>query len=106
MNASRPTRAVWAVVLTVLYLFLLAPILIVLVESFDTSTYLRFPPEGFSLDAYRQVFANDAFREGFKVSGVTAAVTALLAVVTGVPAALALTRLRFRGRAALEPSGG
>ncbi|MFF5563461.1 ABC transporter permease [Streptomyces sp. NPDC012623] len=102
MTTRRLTRAVWAVVLTVLYLFLLAPILVVLVESFDHSTYLRFPPEGFSLDSYRQVFANEAFREGFKVSGITAAVTALLAMVTGVPAALALTRLRFRGRAAIE----
>ncbi|MEV7085156.1 ABC transporter permease [Streptomyces sp. NPDC093085] len=102
MNPRPLSRALWAVLLTLLYLFLLAPILIVLVESFDTSTYLRFPPEGFGLGAYRQVFTNDAFREGFQVSAVTAAVTALLAVATGVPAALALTRLRFRGRAAVE----
>ncbi|MBA2813095.1 ABC transporter permease [Streptomyces sp. KM273126] len=95
-------RAGWSAVLVALYLFLLAPILVVLVESFDDATYLRFPPQGFTFDAYGQVFANESFRLGIQVSGVTAAVTALLAMIAGVPAALALTRLRFRGRSAIE----
>ncbi|WP_228022738.1 ABC transporter permease [Streptomyces acidicola] len=100
--AHRLGRAGWAAVLVALYLFLLAPILVVLVESFDDATYLRFPPQGFTFDAYGQVFANESFRLGIQVSGVTAAVTALLAMIAGVPAALALTRLRFRGRSAIE----
>ncbi|MER6088992.1 ABC transporter permease [Streptomyces bluensis] len=100
--AHRLGRAGWAAVLVALYLFLLAPILVVLVESFDDATYLRFPPQGFTLDAYGQVFANESFRLGIQVSGATAAVTALLAMIAGVPAALALTRLRFRGRSAIE----
>ncbi|MFT9480474.1 ABC transporter permease [Streptomyces sp. 11-1-2] len=99
---TRLGRVLWGAVLVALYLFLLAPILVVLVESFDNATYLRFPPEGFTFDAYRQVFGNAAFRTGVQVSAVTAAATALLALVAGVPAALALTRLRFRGRAAVE----
>ncbi|MCK1817936.1 ABC transporter permease [Streptomyces carpaticus] len=102
MRSGPVARIGWAVLLTVLYLFLLAPVIIVFIESFDTSTYLRFPPQGFSLEPYRQVFANPDFQAGLKVSAVTAATTTLLALLCGVPAALALTRLRFRGRGAVE----
>ncbi|MEU7321924.1 ABC transporter permease [Streptomyces griseoviridis] len=102
MRTHPAGRIARVTLLTVLYLFLLAPIIVVFVESFDDSTFLRFPPEGFTLDAYRQVFANADFRSGVQVSAVTAAVTTLLALLTGVPAALALTRVGFKGRDAVE----
>ncbi|NJP67270.1 ABC transporter permease subunit [Streptomyces spiramenti] len=102
MRTGPTGRVAWGALLVVLYLFLLAPIIVVFVVSFDDATFLRFPPEGFTLDAYRQVFANDDFRSAIQVSAVTASITALLAVVTGVPAALALSRVPFRGREAME----
>ncbi|MFF2372825.1 ABC transporter permease [Streptomyces xiamenensis] len=102
MKAGLAARISWGLLLTVLYLFLLAPVIIVLVVSFDTSTFLRFPPEGFTLEPYRQVFANPDFQEGIKVSAITAAITTALALACGIPAALALSRLRFRGRGAVE----
>ncbi|CAL9596256.1 Inner membrane ABC transporter permease protein YdcV [Streptomyces sp. enrichment culture] len=102
MKAGLAARISWGLLLTVLYLFLLAPVIIVLVVSFDTSTFLRFPPEGFTLEPYRQVFANPDFQEGIKVSAITAATTTALALACGIPAALALSRLRFRGRGAVE----
>lgn len=94
-------RVLWRALITVLYLFLLAPILVVLVVSFDTSPYLAFPPTGFSFHSYALVFSNDGFLRGFQVSVVVGLVVAVLATVIGTLASLALVRRRFRGRGAM-----
>ncbi|MEK8174011.1 hypothetical protein NKH77_48865 [Streptomyces sp. M19] len=103
MRSHLSLRIARAALLTVLYLFLLAPIIVIAIESFDDATFLRFPPEGFTFDAYRQAFTNADFREGLQVSAVTAAVTTLLALLAGVPAALALSRGRFRAATRWSP---
>lgn len=94
-------RYSWGGLITLLYLFLLAPIIIVVVISFDTQSFLSFPPQGFTLDWYARLADNASFVRGFQVSLVVASCTCLLATVVGVPAALALSRRRFRGRGAL-----
>jgi putative spermidine/putrescine transport system permease protein len=94
-------RWLWRALITLLYLFLLAPILVVLVISFDSQSYLSFPPKGFSLQWYAMLAENEGFRQGFQVSFIVAVAVAVLATVVGVPASLALARARFRGRGAL-----
>lgn len=94
-------RVVYAFVLIILYVFLLAPIIVVVITSFETQSYLSFPPEGFTLDWYAKVLTNQQFIQGFQVSLVVATVAALLALALGVPAALALSR-RFPGNSALS----
>lgn len=81
-------------------LFLLAPLIVVLVVSFDTSPFLTFPPKGFSFQSYVGVLHNEAFLRGFQVSLVVGLVVTVLATGLGVAAALALTRHRFAGRGA------
>ncbi|GAA2454691.1 ABC transporter permease [Actinomadura vinacea] len=95
-------RALWRTLIAALYLFLLAPIIVVLIVSFDTSPYLVFPPTGFSFGSYRQVFSNEGFLNGFRVSLVVGAVVAVLATAIGTMASLALVRGRFRGRGAMN----
>lgn len=90
----------WRVLVAVLYLFLLAPLLVVLVISFNADSYLSFPPEKWSLRWYAALADNTAFIEGFRVSLVLASSAAAGAVLIGIPAALALSRYRFRGREA------
>lgn len=92
------TRGLWRGLITILYLFLLAPVLIVLVMSFDTQSYLGFPPKGFTLDWYAGLLDNQSFITGFQVSLIVGLCTSLVATLIGVPASLALTRHRFRGR--------
>lgn len=81
---------------------LVAPSIIVLMISFDTRAFVAFPPQGFTLDWYRQVFSQtvlvDAMINSLKV-GVT--VTALC-VVLGVPTAIVCVRGRFPGTTALS----
>ncbi|WP_152185400.1 ABC transporter permease [Segeticoccus rhizosphaerae] len=90
------------VLVTVLYLFLLAPILVVVGISFDSESSMAFPPQGFSLQWYEKLTQNQDFITGFKVSLITAGGVALLALLIGVPVALAIARFEFRGREALS----
>jgi putative spermidine/putrescine transport system permease protein len=90
------------ILVTVLYLFLLAPILVVLGISFDSQSNMAFPPKGFSLQWYERLTQNQEFITGFKVSLITAGGVAALALLLGVPVALAITRYDFRGRDALS----
>ncbi|MFC4015860.1 ABC transporter permease [Nonomuraea purpurea] len=93
-----PTR----ILVTLLYLFLLAPILIVVVISFDTQSTMAFPPQGFSFQWYARLAENAEFIHGFQVSAVVAAGVALLALLIGVPAAVALTWHEFPFRGVLS----
>lgn len=92
----------WAfrALVALLYAFLLAPILVVIVISFNAEPYLSFPPERWGLRWYSALADNAAFVEGFRVSLLLASSSAALAVLIGVPAALAISRYNFRGREA------
>ncbi len=90
------------ILVTLLYLFLLAPILIVVMISFDSSSSMSFPPEGLSTRWYSALWQNDRFVTGFKVSLIVALGVSIIAVLIGVPVSLALTRYDFPGRAALS----
>jgi putative spermidine/putrescine transport system permease protein len=81
-----------------LYLFLLAPILIVLPLSFSNDNYLTFPPQSWGLRWYAAMFSHQGLINAFWVSLGVASVVTVLALLAGVPAAYAIRRLEFRGR--------
>ena len=83
-------------------LSLILPTVIVVIESFDTRRFIGFPPQGFSLDRYRQVFESRVIIESARLSAITALCTVLLDLAIGIPAALALGRGHFRGKAVLS----
>lgn len=83
-------------------LFVLAPLLVAVSISFSAAPFASFPPQGFTLDWYRQVLDDPDFRDAATLSiGLALAVTAT-AVALGLPAALALHRARLPGAAALQ----
>lgn len=84
------------------FLFLLAPIAIVLVFSFSDSATLTFPPRGFSVRWFRYLAGRDEFIAATIVSLEVAAIASIGAVVLGVLASLALVRERFPGKAVVE----
>lgn len=88
----------WRLLVALLYLFLLGPLIVIVIVSFNAEAYLSFPPERWSLHWYRELLANEAFVAGFRVSLVLAAATTAVATLIGVPAALAISRYRFPGR--------
>jgi spermidine/putrescine transport system permease protein len=82
--------------------FLYAPIVILLVFSFNDSAVPAFPLSGFTLHWYREFLANSELRGALETSAIIAALSSAGAVVLGVLASIALTRRRFGGRAAVS----
>lgn len=83
-------------------ILLIAPSVIVLIISFDTRAFVSFPPEGFTLDWYAQVFERTVLVEAMWNSLKVGIITTLLCIVLGVPTALACARGNFRGTTALS----
>jgi putative spermidine/putrescine transport system permease protein len=91
--------ALRAVVLAV-FAFLLAPVIIVVIASFNGGPILSFPPEEFTLRWFEQI--KPSFVDGLYVSLIVATSTALLSIAFGIPAVLALSRGNFPARDALN----
>ncbi len=86
--------------LLVVFAFLLAPVCIVVIVSFNGGPVLSFPPTSFTTQWYALI--KPSFFDALYVSVIVATCTALLSVMLGLPAALALSRGRFPGRDALN----
>ncbi|MEM1428942.1 MAG: ABC transporter permease [Pseudomonadota bacterium] len=81
---------------------LIAPSIIVVMISFDTRAFVGFPPEGFTLRWYAEVFQQGELVEAMLNSLQVGLTVTLLCIVLGVPTALACARGRFRGTTALS----
>ncbi len=89
-------------VLIAVLLFMLAPLIFVIVNSFNSAAFNTFPPEGLSLRWYQFVLGYVPFREGMINSLIIAGTAILIAVPAGTLAALALVRERFVARGGLR----
>jgi spermidine/putrescine transport system permease protein len=78
--------------------FLYAPIVILLIFSFNNSTIPAFPLDGFTLHWYRAFLGNPELQGALKTSAVVAALSSLGAVLLGILASIALVRRSFRGK--------
>ncbi len=78
-------------------LFLIFPLFIVIPISFSSAEYLQFPPPGFSLQWYRNFFGSESWMTGLINSLKVASLTSVLASVLAIPAALTLSRQKFKG---------
>ncbi len=77
---------------------LFLPTLIVIIESFDTRSFIAFPPEGFSLSRYRGVLGSDIIIQSAELSFLCSLATVAIDLLLGVPAAIAIVRGDFRGK--------
>lgn len=84
-----------------IYGFLFAPIVVLIVFSFNDSRR-TFVWRGFTLDWYPRLFANDDLLDALLVSLQVAAVAVVVATILGSLLGLGLARLRFRGSGATE----
>jgi spermidine/putrescine transport system permease protein len=92
-NGARVLKAFFALVVVFLY----APIVILLVFSFNDSTIPAFPLSGFTLHWYHQFLSNSDLRSSLQTSAIVAALSSVGAVLLGILSAIALVRHRFRG---------
>ena len=97
-NSSSGTR--WLLVLTVaVFAFLYLPIAVLIVYSFNGEGVGGFPPHNLTFDWYRMLFADAAIWESVGNSVVVALAAVAIALALGIPAALALDRAQFPGKA-------
>ena len=95
----RSPRRIALVVLGVLtVIFLVGPMLVVIPMSFTEARILSWPPRGFSLQWYQQLFDEPRWSRGFVNSVQVAVLTALLSTVLGTLGAMGIVRGRFPGR--------
>ncbi len=87
--------------LILIMLFVLAPIVYILIVSFNDSGSLyvqSIVPEKFSLNNYTKLFTTTNFGKWYLNTVKTGAISALLALIFIIPTAFAFSRMRFRGR--------
>jgi spermidine/putrescine transport system permease protein len=90
----------WLLVHAVLvFAFLYLPIAILIGYSFNGPGVGGFPPRNLTFDWYRTLFADGAIWESVANSLMVAAITVVIALGLGIPAALALDRAQFPGKA-------
>lgn len=80
------------------YIFMFAPILVVVILSFNDSQFGGFPMTGFSLRWYSKLMENEAVIRAFKTSLWVALITAVICTVLGIMGAMALVRYDFPGK--------
>ena len=97
-NGSRVLRLFFALVI----IFLYAPILILVIFSFNTSEVPSFPLTGFTLHWYRAFLGNSDLRGALQTSAIIAVLSSIGAVLLGVLASIALVRRRFRAKASVS----
>ncbi|HXT26322.1 MAG TPA: ABC transporter permease [Candidatus Eisenbacteria bacterium] len=81
------------------FAFLYLPIAVLVVYSFNREGVGGFPPRHFTLDWYRQLFADSAIWDSVLNSLLVAAGAVALSLTLGLFAALALDRASFPGKA-------
>jgi spermidine/putrescine transport system permease protein len=94
-NGARILRVFFALVVVFLY----APIVILLIFSFNNSDVPAFPLSGFTFHWYYEFATNGDLRNALQTSAIVAALSSLAAVALGVLASIALVRRRFRAKA-------
>jgi len=81
------------------FAFLYLPILVLIVYSFNGQGVGGFPPRNLTLDWYRTLFADGAIWDSVLNSLLVAFAAMLISLALGIPAALALDRAQFPGKA-------
>ncbi len=79
-------------------LFLIVPVLVIIPLSFNSTSFLTYPMDGFSFRWYEELMSSQEWRQAFKNSFIIAPFATLLAMVFGTMASVGLCRGNFRGK--------
>jgi spermidine/putrescine transport system permease protein len=93
-------RATWLLLhASAVFAFLYLPIAVLILYSFNGQGVGGFPPHHLTLDWYRILFADGAIWDAVLHSLQVALVAMVISLALGIPAALALDRVQFPGKA-------
>lgn len=101
VTSARPSR--WlALYAALVFAFLYAPIVVLIVYSFNGGGVGGFPPHDFTLSWYRVLLGDGAMWDAVLNSLLVACAAMAISLLLGIPAALALDRANFPGKAAFR----
>jgi putative spermidine/putrescine transport system permease protein len=86
------------VYVTAACLVLMLPIVILVIVAFGDQSYMRFPPEAFSLRWFEAFFGDPRWRQALVSSLVIASIACVIATVTGFCAAYAFVRSDMKAK--------
>ncbi|SNY93584.1 putative spermidine/putrescine transport system permease protein [Cohaesibacter sp. ES.047] len=92
-------RFVWTILT---FVFLLAPIGVLVFASFDDASFFRFPPRDYSLRWYEAVLESREYKSALSVSLIVAVLSGFLSVGLGALAAFSLARYKPKGAKVIE----
>ncbi|WP_037682342.1 ABC transporter permease [Streptomyces griseus] len=95
-------RIVLTAIATVILLFLALPIVVIVVTSFSNNAFAQFPPQTWTLNWYKALFADGSkWPAALSLSALVAALSTVFSLIIGVTAATALTRSELPLRSAV-----
>ncbi|MET0333726.1 MAG: ABC transporter permease [Rhizobacter sp.] len=97
-STTRLSRTLQYAFVAALFVFIAAPMLVIVVFSFDANRFPAIPWGGFSLEWHRATLADDMVIDAFKNSVTVGLGTAVLSTLLGFAAAYIDYRWRFRGK--------
>jgi putative spermidine/putrescine transport system permease protein len=95
-------RIALTAIATLILLFLALPIVVILVTSFSSNAFAAFPPETWTLNWYKALFADGSkWPAALSLSALVAAMSTVFSLIIGVTAATALVRSELPLRSAV-----
>lgn len=98
MAASKSGKTLLWGMFWLLVVFLYAPILILIIFSFNDRELVSFPWEGFTTRWYEGFIRNPQILNALKTSAWIALISSIVTTVLAVPASIAMQRRRFFGK--------
>ena len=102
MTLTRGARWTLGVLAAVVLTFIYLPLVVVVVNSFNTSKVFAWPPTGWTLGWWAKAASNDGVRAALLTSVKAATGATLIALILGSMVAFAVARYRWFGRDAIS----
>jgi spermidine/putrescine transport system permease protein len=84
------------------YIFLYAPIVLLIIFSFNNSRFVSASWKGFTFQWYLELFSNEAIGASLKNSLIISLTSTFISVIFGTMVSLAMERYTFRGKLAFD----
>lgn len=98
MKLSKTAKRFLLTVMAIGFTFIYLPLLLVVINSFNTNKSFAWPPTGFTTEWWSKAAVNEGIRDAVMRSVLTALIATTIALILGSLAAAAITRYDFFGR--------
>ncbi|MBN7792868.1 ABC transporter permease [Microbacterium esteraromaticum] len=102
LRLSRSSKIVLGVVVAIILAFLYIPLMLVVLNSFNSARIASWPVSGFSLEWWVKAFTSRPVRDALLNSVLVATGATVIAIILGTLVSFALQRYRFFGQRAVN----